>query len=206
MTPAQDLHITPNLLNASTGTAGDRYDLSNSASKRRASRLPTLVVVADGADAVALALTSVLLAVCYVMPQQPESATPISIRAIKREHASRKLRVAGRVLCYDADSATLTLADGDVALFVDVSLCVSTQKPMGWLWETNNLAVALGYLERVLKPLPLPTLPVNAPNTVVDPRLILRALVLNHSPDLNLALWNVAAEKLRQAQNGQEVH
>ncbi|EMD32097.1 hypothetical protein CERSUDRAFT_37648, partial [Gelatoporia subvermispora B] len=85
------------------------------------------------------------------MPQQPESALPISIRAIEREHATHKYRVAGRLmLWYDERSATLTLGDGDVALFVDVSLCVSAQKSMEWLWETNNTVVVLGYLERTL--------------------------------------------------------
>jgi len=138
------------------------------------------------------------------MPQQPESASPIAIGAIDRKHASHKLRVAGRVLCYDADTATLTLADGNIALFVDVSLCVSATRPMGWLWETNSIAVALGHLERVLRPLPLPTLPMNAPNVVVDPRLILRAIVLNHSPDLDLDLWNTAAEQLRHAQDSRK--
>ena len=49
------------------------------------------------------------------------------------------------------------------------------------------------------RPLPMPVLPVLAPPVSVNPRLILRAIIAQEAPDLDLALWNHAIEAREEA-------
>ncbi|KAL6308145.1 hypothetical protein BKA93DRAFT_765610 [Sparassis latifolia] len=132
------------------------------------------------------------------MSQQPETATVVRLSSITPELVARKLRVAGRLFTYIADSSTLLIADGENALFVDVSLCLSPWQSYLWLQENNGTLFALGYLEQVQDPIPLPTLPHHARPTAVDPYLVLSALVVDHVPDLDLELWNSVAERTEQ--------
>ena len=45
----------------------------------------------------------------------------------------------------------------------------------------------------------MPVLPVLAPPVSVNPRLILRAIIAQEAPDLDLALWNRAIEAREEA-------
>ncbi|KAH9928762.1 hypothetical protein B0H21DRAFT_120473 [Amylocystis lapponica] len=124
-----------------------------------------------------------------------EPATPFTMSSITRKLASRKLRIAGRLLAYDILSATILVADAGSALFVDISLCLDPGKSLPWLREGKTTVIALGYLEERDNPLPLPVLPAHAPATEVDPHLVLCALLVTDSPDLDMELWNRAIEE-----------
>ncbi|CCM03338.1 uncharacterized protein FIBRA_05467 [Fibroporia radiculosa] len=133
------------------------------------------------------------------MAQKLQTATPITIASVSQEMTSRKVRVAGRVLAHNTEASLLLLADGDAALFVDISLCLSPFKSAPWLQEINTPVLALGYIEESPNPLPLPTLPLHAPSaTKVDPYLVLKALLVTEAPDLDLAMWNHAIEERRK--------
>ncbi|KAI0915697.1 hypothetical protein AcV5_003547 [Taiwanofungus camphoratus] len=129
------------------------------------------------------------------MPQQVEAATPIRISSITPKLVSRKLRVAGRMLAYDPKSAILLLVDEDSAVFVNTSLCLDPVESHAWLRENNSVVSALGYLEELPSALPLPTLPLHARPTQVDPHLMLSAIVLKAVPDLDMVLWNGAIQE-----------
>ncbi|PCH43944.1 hypothetical protein WOLCODRAFT_122884 [Wolfiporia cocos MD-104 SS10] len=123
------------------------------------------------------------------MPQQSLAAVPVSLGSISPGLISRKLRVAGRLLSRSSDEALFLLSDGNNALFVDISLCLNPDKSMPYLRENNATLVVLGYLEETQIAMPLPTLPLHTRTTHVDPYLVLRAILMIESPDLDLQLW-----------------
>ena len=104
----------------------------------------------------------------------------------------------------------IMIYDGEDALFVDVSLCLNAWKPSLWLHESKVTVMVLGYLELTnvgdtlssllqqpaefgrQKPLPIPLLHAHAPPVDVNPRLVLRAIVVEEARDLDLDLWNRA--------------
>ncbi|KAI0743824.1 hypothetical protein C8Q80DRAFT_1272461 [Daedaleopsis nitida] len=126
------------------------------------------------------------------MSQQVESAVPTRLASISSRFASRKLRVAGWLLHDDAASATIMIYDGEDALLVDISLCVTGYRRALWLRESKTAVMALGYLEASREDLPLPVLHSHAPLVNVNPHLILRAIVVEDAKDLDMALWNRA--------------
>lgn len=100
------------------------------------------------------------------MPQQVEHAVPTTLTSISSQLASRKLRVAGwyvsnppehinradcwnlfRLLHDDMASSTIMIHDGEDALLVDISLCLSGSRKALWLQESKTIVMALGYLE-----------------------------------------------------------
>ena len=52
-----------------------------------------------------------------------------------------------RLLHDDITSSVIMIHDGEDALLVDISLCLSAFKPSLWLRESKSLVMALGYLE-----------------------------------------------------------
>ncbi|KAI0675021.1 hypothetical protein C8Q78DRAFT_1075364 [Trametes maxima] len=124
--------------------------------------------------------------------QQIESATATRLASVSPQMLSRKLRVAGQLLHYDIDSSTVLIHDSEDALLVDVALCLSAWRSTPWLREPRTVVMALGYLESSDKPLSLPVLSAHAPLVNVNPRLVLRAIVLEEARDLDLSLWNRA--------------
>ncbi|KIK94984.1 hypothetical protein PAXRUDRAFT_141733 [Paxillus rubicundulus Ve08.2h10] len=98
------------------------------------------------------------------MPQQVDSATVIMLDCITEDDIGRKLRVAGRMLTYDAETALVLLHDASSALLVDVSLCVDPDVILSveiannelkdrtvdhhWALERKGYVWVVGYLER----------------------------------------------------------
>ncbi|TBU64533.1 hypothetical protein BD310DRAFT_806683 [Dichomitus squalens] len=133
--------------------------------------------------------------------QQIEHGTPTRLSTISSLLASRKLRVAGRrvLLHDDSTSSIIMIHDGEDALFVDISLCLSTSKASLWLREGRSTVMVLGYLELTNKPLSIPEVHVHAPPVDVNPRLVLRAIVVEEARDLDLDLWNRAIQAQENA-------
>ncbi|KAI0779813.1 hypothetical protein C8Q74DRAFT_1350812 [Fomes fomentarius] len=124
------------------------------------------------------------------MPQQVEHAVPTTLTSISSQLASRKLRVAGWLLHDDMASSTIMIHDGEDALLVDISLCLSGYRKALWLRESKTVVMALGYLELSRTALPLPVLHEHAPVVSANPHLILRAIVVENAGDLDMGLWN----------------
>ncbi|KAH9855253.1 hypothetical protein C2E23DRAFT_857941 [Lenzites betulinus] len=127
--------------------------------------------------------------------QQVESATPTKLASVSPASLARKLRVAGRLLYHDAETSTIMIHDGEDALLVDVSLCVQNAwRSPPWLRESGTIVMVVGYVESSAKPLPLPVLSAHAPLVNVNPRLVLRAIIAEGAPDLDMVLWNRAIQ------------
>ncbi|KAI0829642.1 hypothetical protein BC628DRAFT_1055015 [Trametes gibbosa] len=137
--------------------------------------------------------------------QQVESATPTRLASVSPALLSKKLRVAGRLLHHDADASTIMIHDGADALLVDISLCVrNAWRSPPWLRESGTIVVLVGYVEFSDDPLPLPVLPAHAPLVNVNPHLVLRAIIAEEAPDLDMSLWNRAIQAREELTQGQK--
>ncbi|KAF9451987.1 hypothetical protein P691DRAFT_661982 [Macrolepiota fuliginosa MF-IS2] len=76
---------------------------------------------------------------------QPEHGIPVVLRKINESMAGKKLRLVGRMLWYEAMSGLVALVDGDRAVLVDVSLCITPKST--WVQEYLCQLVVLGHLE-----------------------------------------------------------
>ncbi|KAI9572253.1 hypothetical protein HD554DRAFT_2015619 [Boletus coccyginus] len=127
------------------------------------------------------------------MPQQVENATIVMLDRICEDDIGRKLRIAGRMLTYDAETTLVLLHDASNALLVDASLCVNADalisvpstkerrgRQMGHRWglERKSYVWVVGYLERVDSELPIPMLPAYLPPPDIDPSLVVRAVII----------------------------
>ncbi|KAH7888396.1 hypothetical protein F5I97DRAFT_692305 [Phlebopus sp. FC_14] len=157
------------------------------------------------------------------MPQQVDSATVIMLDCITDDDIGRKLRIAGRMLTYDAESALVLLHDASHALLVDVSLCIDADVLLSvqsggakeergsngntmvtmrdrnvdhrWALERKGYVWVVGYPERVDHDLPIPELPAYLPAPVIDPSIVMRAVLVAPARDLNMVqLRSVLAE------------
>lgn len=121
------------------------------------------------------------------------------------------LIVACSLLSYDATTGLILIVDEKEAVIVDVSLCVN---PWSSAWARDDwvTVMAIGYLESslvgfcvvsILKShntliqvqLPIPTIPGYAPAPDVNPRLILRAILVTELPEFDQNLWNSSLEE-----------
>ena len=142
-----------------------------------------------------------------------------SIRCVSQYFAEG---LASRLLHDDTESSTIMIHDGEDALFVDMSLCLNPWKRSLWLRESKSVIMVLGYLElsSVSRPCylletfdilrgwllctecsPLPLLHAHAPLVDVNPRLVLRAIIVEEARDLDLALWNRAVQAQEELVN-----
>ncbi|KAL1942552.1 hypothetical protein VTO73DRAFT_6154 [Trametes versicolor] len=129
------------------------------------------------------------------MPQQVESAATTRLASISSALLSRKVRVAGWLLHYDADTSMLMMHDGEDALLVDISLCVrNAWRSPRWVFESKTVIMVVGYVESSVTALPLPVLSAHAPLVNVNPHLVLRAIVAEEARDLDMSVWNSAIE------------
>ncbi|KAF8135791.1 hypothetical protein EV363DRAFT_1159233 [Boletus edulis] len=120
------------------------------------------------------------------MPQQVDNATIVMLDRISEDDIGRKLRVAGRMLTYDAETTLVLLQDASNALLVDASLCVDADVPSakdrkighGWALERKSYVWVVGYLERVDTELPIPMLPAYLPPPDINPSLVMRAVII----------------------------
>ncbi|KAH9924853.1 uncharacterized protein B0H18DRAFT_1010468 [Fomitopsis serialis] len=124
--------------------------------------------------------------------QQTETASLCRVSSITPEHVSRKLRVAGWLLLYDRNTSIMLLTEGESAVLVDLALCLDPFRPTPWLRESNSILMVIGSLEEVEDPYPPPVLPMHARPVEVDLQLVLRALSIRNTPQLDLELWNKA--------------
>ncbi|KAF9024839.1 hypothetical protein BDZ89DRAFT_954413 [Hymenopellis radicata] len=77
------------------------------------------------------------------MSQLPDSALPTSLADVKDSLVGRKLRVAGRLLSYDAITGTIIIVDGTIGLLVDVTSCLDS-----WVRERLGTVMVIGDLQR----------------------------------------------------------
>lgn len=139
------------------------------------------------------------------MPQQVKHARPVRMASVGPQMVSQKLRLAGRIIAYDAKAAMVLIVDGQNALFVDISLCLDPSRGMPWLCEINSMVIIIGYLEELQYALPLPALPQHAHEIEVDLRLVVSALLISETSTLDMDLWNRAIadrEELANRQTG----
>jgi len=122
-----------------------------------------------------------------------DTAVPTRLLSVTEALVGNKLRLAGRMLSYDSLTSLVLLQDQDVAVLVDVSLCVD--KTSAWVREKKCVVMVVGHLEESPTPLPIPVLPAYAPAPVIDPHIVLRALVVTSGADLDMRLWNGAIEE-----------
>ncbi|EPT02644.1 hypothetical protein FOMPIDRAFT_1117929 [Fomitopsis schrenkii] len=133
--------------------------------------------------------------------QQTEPAALCQIHSISPEHVSRKLRTAGRLLMYEQETSMMLLAHGEIAVLVDLSLCLEPFKATPWLKESHSILTVIGTLEELDSPYRPPVLPLHARPVEVDLQLVLRAISVRECPQLDLELWNRAIS-LRDQQLG----
>ncbi|KIO28441.1 hypothetical protein M407DRAFT_180908 [Tulasnella calospora MUT 4182] len=128
------------------------------------------------------------------MPQQVEYARPTAISSIRSDQVGNKLRLAGRLLCYDNTTNLLLLSSGPSldCVLVDITLCLAPRRTMPFLREEQVQIMVVGHLERMEERLPCPTLPPYSDPPEVDLSLVLRAILLDPVPELDLALWNAS--------------
>ncbi|KAF9245063.1 hypothetical protein BU15DRAFT_41461 [Melanogaster broomeanus] len=135
------------------------------------------------------------------MPQQVDNASVMMLDCITEDDIGRKLRVAGRMLTYDAETALVLLHDASSALLVDVSLCVDADGLLSvhnapkqaknrhvdphWALERKAFVWVFGYLERPDSSLPIPILPAYLPPPDIDSSLVIRAVIIASARDLN---------------------
>lgn len=125
------------------------------------------------------------------MSKHVDSARLTRLSSISDDMIGRKLRVVGRVLCYDLGSATMLLENEGLAIAVDISLCLSSGGSLPWLVEARSVVTVFAYLERPPQSAPRsPALPSRIPPPTMIPRLQLQAILVLHSPDLDMRLWN----------------
>ncbi|KAJ7251560.1 hypothetical protein B0H12DRAFT_1119590 [Mycena haematopus] len=123
-----------------------------------------------------------------------ESGVPTRLDAVTADKLGTKLRLAGQVLGFDAQTGVMLLWVRDVAVLVDASNCVNPWTE--WAKERLCTIEAVGYLEHAPTDLRVPGLPEHfplpAPRT--DLGLILRAVLAVARRDLELDVWQKGQE------------
>jgi len=130
----------------------------------------------------------------------PDPAIPTRISSINKVLSSQKLRIAGRLLSYDDKSGLILVMDGHEAVLVDVSLCVGRWSS-DWIREYLSQIMVVGYLDKSVEALPIPTIPKYIPAPVVDPMLVIRALFVVEARELDMDAWNAGIEAVKHTQN-----
>ena len=119
---------------------------------------------------------------------------------------------------YERDSSMMLLAHEEVAVIVDLTLCLDPSKAAPWLNESNSILTVIGTLEelevcchevsssaladtRLKSPYQPPVLPLHTRPVEVDLQLVLRAISIRECPSLDLELWSRAIS-LREQQLG----
>ncbi|KAG6876245.1 hypothetical protein C0992_000371 [Termitomyces sp. T32_za158] len=155
------------------------------------------------------------------MSQQTSAAKLVRLKSVNESMTGQKLRLVGRLLSYDSTSGVVLLVDEDHAVLVDVTFCVDGGMG-GWVRERLGKVMVVGHLEAVPVPvrrinmwclrvlisyqhrvqeeeLPIPTLPTFSPAPVVDPALVVRAVLVEPSEELDLDGWHREIERRRES-------
>ncbi|KIK67291.1 hypothetical protein GYMLUDRAFT_257198 [Collybiopsis luxurians FD-317 M1] len=132
----------------------------------------------------------------------PDHATPIQLASIDDAFVGHKLELAGRMMSYDSETGFILLSDKDVALLVDVALCLDRGAN---IWVQNRFIPlqVIGHLDKCSKDMPIPMLPPHmSKEPKIDSRLILRAIMVIPASAIDQNKWNYLADKVRlHAQN-----
>ncbi|EJD03265.1 uncharacterized protein FOMMEDRAFT_168276 [Fomitiporia mediterranea MF3/22] len=132
----------------------------------------------------------------------PESAKPVPISSLNASLVNEKLRTAGILLSYDHEHQLLIVHDGaNHACLIDTSLILDSMLALPGLRENKTVVSVIGYLEHVEGGLPIPIIPAFVDAPVIDPTLIVRAILVTPTPDLNLGYWEHA---IMQVDKGNE--
>ncbi|KAJ7346756.1 hypothetical protein DFH08DRAFT_869222 [Mycena albidolilacea] len=125
-----------------------------------------------------------------------ENGVPTRLDTVTADKVGRKLRLAGQVLAYDAETGVVLLWARDVAALVDASNCVSAWGVAEWLKERLCTVEVVGYLEHAPADLRVPPLPDHFPLTApqVDEGIIMRASLVVARRDLSLSVWKEGQE------------
>ncbi|TFK26474.1 hypothetical protein FA15DRAFT_667354 [Coprinopsis marcescibilis] len=137
------------------------------------------------------------------MPSQLEHAIPTKISELHRRLVGPKLRIAGRVLVYDAADALATLLDYDGRHTVSVDVSNALDDRSGeWASERLSTVIALGYLEEIYSEHPRTD---DLPSGVEPPTagIRFRAILVAPARDLDLMLWDAVVEDV-QARAGEK--
>ncbi|KAH7924632.1 hypothetical protein BV22DRAFT_496570 [Leucogyrophana mollusca] len=144
------------------------------------------------------------------MAPQVDPATFITLAILNEDDIGQKLRVAGRMLTYDPETAVVLLYDAPHALLVDASLCFDTDALLSsdigraesdgdqgtrkrskdrninprWARDRKSYVWVVGYLERADPQIPIPILPAYLPPPDIDASLIMRALSVTPASNL----------------------
>ncbi|KAF5380397.1 hypothetical protein D9615_004526 [Tricholomella constricta] len=103
------------------------------------------------------------------------------------------------LLAYDSVTGLILLLDGNQTILVDATLCVD---PWSGSWVREHLGTirVIGHLEASPVDIPIPTLPTYAPAPGLDPKLVVRAVLVERAADMDMELWNKAIEERERAQ------
>lgn len=110
------------------------------------------------------------------------------------------------MLSYDAETGLIILIEGKHGLLIDILLSLDSQSLL-WATERLSTVITIGRLEHskvsifadqynascrygLQTPLKLPAVPSHVPSIEINQNLVLRAILLVPSPDLDLDLWN----------------
>lgn len=77
-------------------------------------------------------------------------------------------------------------------VLVDITLCLAPRRTMPFLREEQVQIMVVGHLEQIEGRLPCPTLPPYSDPPEVDLTLVVKAILLDPVPDLDLTLWNAS--------------
>ncbi|KAJ3733463.1 hypothetical protein DFJ43DRAFT_1067274 [Lentinula guzmanii] len=127
----------------------------------------------------------------------PDYAAPARLAAIGDALVGQKLRLVGRMMCYDSTTGFISLWDKEDALLVDVTLCLDPSANV-WLQDNFCSIQVIGHLEKCSRELTAPELPphlVKPPQ--LDTRFVLRAIRVIPAFDAEQSAWNKLAEQVR---------
>ncbi|KAF8806457.1 hypothetical protein BYT27DRAFT_7140997, partial [Phlegmacium glaucopus] len=132
------------------------------------------------------------------MPQQTDPATRTRICKVNESLAGEKVRVAGKVFCYDVVTGLIVLLDKTNGLLVDTSNALDGQSGL-WATERLSTIMVIGQLERSSTPLPMPT---NIPSFRLNNHVVLRAILVIPATELDLDMWNAVLKDEESEQDG----
>jgi len=110
----------------------------------------------------------------------------------------RKVRVVGKLLSYDPTTQVVLLAHQPHGILVDINLCLDASQSLYYLHEKRGTLMVLGTLEHLEFPMKIPTLSRFSEAPLLNNQLILRAIMVKSTNDINLEQWRRGVMALRQ--------
>jgi len=107
-------------------------------------------------------------------------------------YVGKKIRIAARLLGYDYSTGIALLADNGHGILVDPSLCLDPFEQDHWARQLRMPIMVIGHLEETTEPAKIPKISAYAEELATSPTLLLKAILLQPEPTLDLRLWNEA--------------